>query len=186
MNDLVTRVEDTNEPVIAFRKKASTKTHDGHISRAKDMGYQLSDVVQYLPYDLLIKPPTLKNPVNEYDYIQTVAEKIRSEIGVGPKEELTFAHLIKKFDELQAVLIPVMWGKKNNHENALHIYLPESMTTWIYLNLDVHAHDFKFWMAHELSHVLAPSLRENEGEDFADSLAGALIFPKSIAEESLL
>ena len=43
--------------------------------------------------------------------------------------------------------------------------------------------DFKFWMAHELAHVYTPDIAGSEaGEDFADALAGALLFPKSVAE----
>ncbi len=181
MEELVTRAVDPAEPVIAFRKRGAAKTTATHIAQAKDMGRLLSALVSYLPYDQFVQPATLKKPVLDYDYIQQVAAKIRMEIGVGGKEELTFAHLIKKFNELQAVIIPVMWGKKDKHENALHIYLPESMTTWVYLNLDVEAHDFKFWMAHELSHVYTPELRGNEAEDFADALAGALLLPSILA-----
>ena len=50
------------------------------------------------------------------------------------------------------------------------------------MNLDSEAHDFKFWMAHELAHVLAPRLRGDDGEDFADSLASALLYPRQAAE----
>ncbi len=184
LDDLVIRPGDPNDPIIAFRKRGASKITVTHIARAKDMGRLLSALVPYLPYDLLVQPATLKDPSTEYDYIQQVAAKIRSEIGVGPGEELSFSHLIKKFNELQAVVIPVLWGKKDKHENALHIYLPESMTTWVYLNLDVEVHDFKFWMAHELAHVYAPDLREDEAEDFADALAGALIFPESLAGDA--
>lgn len=181
LDELVVRQPDPAEPVIAFRKRARSKTTAAHIARAKDMGRLLSSLVSYLPYDLLVQPATLKNPSVDYSYIQHVAAKIRTEIGLGAADELDFVHLIKKFNELQAVIIPVLWGKKEKHENALHIYLPDSMTTWVYLNLDVEVHDFKFWMAHELSHVYAPDLRGNEAEDFADALAGALLFPESLA-----
>ncbi len=38
-------------------------------------------------------------------------------------------------------------------------------------------------MAHELAHVYTPDLAgTDEGEDFADAMAGALLFPKSLAE----
>lgn len=184
LDELVIRPLDSAEPVIAFRKRGSTKTTEAHIARAKDMGHLLSVLVPYLPYDLLVQPATLKNPSSDYKYVQKVAEKIRSELGVRPEDELDFAHLIKKFNDLQAVVIPVLWGKKEKHENAVNIYLPDSMTTWIYLNLDVEVHDFKFWMAHELSHVYAPDLTGNRAEDFADSLAGALIFPNSLASNT--
>ncbi|MGH8660119.1 MAG: ImmA/IrrE family metallo-endopeptidase, partial [Gammaproteobacteria bacterium] len=73
---------------------------------------------------------------------------------------------------------------KERHENALHIFLPDSMTTWVYLNLDVEMHDFKFWMAHELGHGFAPQLTGDAAEDFADRFAGTLLFPEPLAQEA--
>jgi len=95
---------------------------------------------------------------------EKVAKRVRERIAVREGEEIRFDHLIGFFNELQAVIIPVLWGNKENHENALHIYLPESMTTWIYLNLDCRMHDFKFWMAHELGHIHAPTLQAKRGK----------------------
>ena len=172
----------SDEPVIAFRKRGATKTNESHIAHAKDMGNMLKPLVPFLPYDKFTRPATLKKPVNEYSYLQKVAAKLRAELGVNLSDELDFHHLIKKFNALQTVLIPVLWGSKEKHENALHIFLPDSMTTWVYLNLDSEVHDFKFWMAHELGHIHAPDLRGDEGEDFADSFAGALLFPEPLAK----
>lgn len=183
-DDVVLKIENKMEPVVAFRKKGAYKTTARHLSRAKEMGWLLRPLASYLPFDELIRPATLKQPSLDYRYIQKLAAKIREEIGVSPNEPLDFRHLIKKFGELQAVLIPVLWGTKERHENALHIFLPDSMTTWIYLNLDSEVHDFKFWMAHEIGHILAPSLLGDEGEDFADAFAGALLFPQHLAEKA--
>jgi hypothetical protein len=83
------------------------------------------------------------------------------------------------------VLIPVLWGARQHHGNAMHIRLPEEDITFIFLNLDTCLEDFKFWMAHELAHVYTPELAgTNEGEDFADTFAGALLFPKACAEQA--
>src|SRR5450830_436417 len=73
-------------------------------------------------------------------------------------------------------------GKKDGHENAVHVLLPKSGTTWVYLNLDTYLPDFKFWMAHELGHVYSPSLSGNDAEKFADAFAGALLFPSAPAQ----
>ena len=182
--DLVTHPINENEPVIAFRKRGNARTTGVHIKKAREMGHMLAPLVAYLPFDKLLQPPALKNPRNEYAYIQEVANKVRMEIGLGIDKVLDFSHLIKRFNDLQAVIVPVMWGKKERHENALHIYLPQSMTTWIYLNLDTEVHDFKFWMAHELGHVYARELRNEEAEDFADDFAGALLYPANLAEQT--
>ncbi len=127
-------------------------------------------------------PPVLKAPSCDDDYLQYVTAELRVEIGLGPEETVDFKHLIRHFVELQTVLVPVLWGEKARHENAVHIYLPDSQTTWVYLNLDTNVHDFKFWMAHELGHCLAPSLEGDAAEDFADAFAGSLLFPQVLVE----
>lgn len=182
LDQMVARVPDATDPVVAFRKMGARKTTEAHIARAQKMGRLLASVVPYLPFDELVAPPVLKDPRLTYEYVERVATAIRTELGLGTSDVLDFRHLIRRFRELQAVLIPVLWGARDRHENALHIHLPESATTWVYLNLDSEVHDFKFWMAHELAHVLAPRLRGDEGEDFADSLASALLYPRQAAE----
>jgi hypothetical protein len=108
---------------------------------------------------------------------------VRQKIGVASNDPVDFHSLIQRFEEFAVVLVPVMWGEKDAHQNALHIRLPESETTWIFLNLDSQSHDFKFWVSHELGHVISPSLVGDEAEDFADNFAGALLFPETCAAE---
>ncbi|MBW1848226.1 MAG: helix-turn-helix domain-containing protein [Deltaproteobacteria bacterium] len=183
-NEIVSVAQSASEPVIAFRKKANRRTKDVHIERAKDMGKLLELLVDFLPFENLEYPPTLKQPVIDYQYIQKVALKIREDIGINESKPIDFDMLIDKFIEFEVVIIPVLWGDKEQHENALHIYLPSSKTTWVYLNLDSNLHDFKFWIAHELGHVVAPDLKEDEAEDFADAFAQALLFPEKIARDA--
>jgi len=171
------------EPIVAFRKKGARKTTQDHIDRAKDMGRQLQRLVPYLPFDNLRQHPSLREPVTDYDYLQRVARDVRQEIGVPDKEPVEFHALVQRFEQFSVVLIPVMWGHKEAHENALHIRLPESDTTWIFLNLDSQSHDFNFWISHELGHVISPSLTGNDAEDFADRFAGALLFPEDCAAQ---
>lgn len=180
-NELV-EVNDQHAPVVAFRKMKGTKTTADHIKKAQEMGLFLKPLVNFLPYEILEVPPVLKSPNCDYEYLQQVAQKVRSDIHVGESDKIDFTHLIRRFGELQTVIIPVLWGSKVKHQNATHIYLPDSQTTWVYLNLDTNIHDFKFWMAHELGHCLSPSLKGNDAEDFADAFAGALLFPQTLAK----
>jgi len=181
-DDLVIKTDISQEPVVAFRKKGSHKISSEYIEEAKDKGFLLEQLIPYLPYDKLSTPPTLIEPKLDYKYIQLVAAQVRKAIGKESEFKLEFEDLIDFFNQHYAVIIPVFWGNKSNHENALHIYLPQSMTTWIYLNLDSKIHDFKFWMAHELGHIKAPELKQEEAEDFADSFAGALLVNEEMAE----
>lgn len=189
-NELVETTMSVQEPLVAFRKRAGCKTTEAHVARAKDMGQLLRPLVGYLDFDPFLGPPSLKNPKTEYRYLQDLIAKLRREMDVADTAPIGFEQLINQFHDYQAVIIPALWGKKSKHENALHVHLPDSKTTWIYLNLDVEIHDFKFWMAHELGHVMTIDLLEeqliNEAEDFADSFAGALLFPEGAASESYL
>ncbi len=187
--ELVERLVPREEPLVAFRKRASCKTTEAHFERAQNMGRFLAPLVEYLDVDKFIGPPSLKNPSCDYRYLQDLAARIRRELNIAEKAPFEFTQLIDLFHQYQAILIPTLWGHKTKHENALHIHLPESKTTWIYLNLDVEIHDFKFWMAHELGHVMTLDLlREGEteeAEDFADAFAGALLFPEPLAKRAL-
>ena len=181
--DLVVR-DDPDAPVVAFRRMKATKTTDRHVTRAQEMGRALRALVPFLPFESLVVLPVLKEPLVDYGYLQQATQRVRRDIGVGSTDRIDFHQLIGRFRELQTVLVPVLWGEKNRHENAVHIYLPDSQTTWVYLNLDVNVHDFLFWIAHELGHTLAPTLRADAAEDFADAFAATLLFPHELAEQA--
>ena len=170
------------QPVIAFRKKGAAKTTDAHILKAVAMGSLLRPLVPFLPALPSLRVQ-ISQPTTQYDMLQATALEVRKRLGLDGQAVLSYGHLIEQFVTNGAVIVPVLWGEKQNHKNALHILLPQEQATFIFLNLDTRLEDFKFWMAHELAHVYTPDLAgSEEGEDFADALAGALLFPKSIAE----
>lgn len=171
-----------DQPVIAFRKKGAAKTTDAHMLKAIAMGSLLKPLVPFLP-ELRSLRVQIPSPTTQYDVLQAIAVEVRTRIGLGGQAILSYEHLINEFGTNGAIIVPVLWGEKQNHKNALHILLPQEQVTFIFLNLDTRLEDFKFWMAHELAHVYTPDLAgSEEGEDFADALAGALLFPKSMAE----
>ncbi len=168
-------------PIVSFRRKAARKTRDSHLDKARETGDLLKRLVKHLPEARLSQAPILKEPRCDYGYVQKVAADVRLEMGLVGKAEIDFPDLIEKFNRLHAVIVPVLWGDRQHHGNALNIHLPDSEITWVFLNLDSNSIDFKFWMAHELGHALAPTLGGDEGEDFADAFAQALLFPESHA-----
>ena len=185
-DEIVVRIVTEEEPLIAFRKKGRHKISKNYIESAKYMGSLLEKLVPYLPFDRFSRPPSLIDPNQGYEYIHQVTKEIRKEIGATGTSEIPFQSLISFFNQYRAVIIPVFWGNRDQHENALHIYLPKTMTTWIYLNLDSRIHDFKFWMAHELGHVKSPDLKGDDAEDFADAFAGALLVDQETAENEYI
>lgn len=184
-NDLVASSTAPMEPQVAFRRMARQKTTDDHLDRARSMGRLLAGLVDYLPFNRMVKADEFIKPRNEYAYIQEAVTQLRTDLKLPTNKVIDFHDLIGRFRDLQAVLVPVLWGKKDRHENALHVFLPDTATNWIFLNLDSNLVDFKFWMAHELAHTYTPSLTgTDEGEDFADAFAGAFLFPQSCAQEA--
>ncbi len=175
--------QSASKPIVAFRKKGGSITTDKHILNAAYMGELLKNIVEFLPESNRLRT-TINSPSLDYDKLQAAAAEVRTRIGIGSNAVLQYQQLINEFNSNGAIIIPVMWGSKQRHGNALHILLPDENITFIYLNLDTHLEDFKFWMAHELAHVYTPKLAgTDEGEDFADAFAGALLFPKEIAQK---
>lgn len=180
--DELVQADLTEQPVVAFRKKAGTKTTNSHIAKACGIGMLLKPLVPYLP-EMQALRTLITSPSLDFSKLQTVASQARKQLGIGEHAILGYEHLISEFKNCGAVLVPVLWGVKQRHENALHIRLPKEDVTFIFLNLDTKLEDFKFWMAHELAHVYTPDLAgKNEGEDFADAFAGTLLFPEACAE----
>lgn len=178
------QASSAGKPVIAYRKKAGTKTTLAHIAKAEGIGQLLKPLVSYLP-ELQALRTLITTPSCDYQKLQTVVSQTRDRLGIGGQAVLSYENLIGEFKNCGAILVPVLWGNKGNHENALHIRLPQEDVTFIFLNLDTRLEDFKFWMAHELAHVLTPELSgTNDGEDFADAFAGALLYPKACVEQA--
>lgn len=178
-NELVTNT-DIIEPVVAFRKVGNSVTKANHIKRAKEMGYALEQLVPFLPFETITKSKTLISPKLDYKYIQLAVKTFRDALGISTIK-IEISDIIDYFTKSKTVLIPVLLGSKKNHENALHIHLPQSATNWIYINLDTNELDFKFWLVHELGHILTPQLHDEEAEEFADNFAGAFLFPEEMA-----
>ena len=183
-NDLVVTEPDMiAEPVVAYRAKANRITREQHVVWAKEAGIRLRKLADCLP-NTMQKPPVLKALATHYSYVSQVADQVRREIKRPDNLPIEIKDLLHFFDELHAILIPVFWGDTEHHGNALHVYLPDSLTTWIWLNLDSKFHDFLFWMSHELGHAYAPDLTGDNAEDFADLFAQLLLFPPSSIESS--
>ena len=173
-------VEETLAPQVAFRKSGNYKIGPDHIEQFQFVARLLKRISPYLPFDKYSQPPLLTEPTTDYSYVQQVALRVRNDIA-KPNGEVEYTALISFFNTLNAVLIPVLWDKKTKKQGT-HVYLPDSRTTWIFLNIDSSIFDFKFWMAHELGHAKAPQLMDELGEEFADRFAGALLFPESMAK----
>ncbi|MEN8179173.1 MAG: XRE family transcriptional regulator [Pseudomonadota bacterium] len=180
--DELVKTSNGDQPIVAFRKKGGAKTTSAHIAKAHGIGMLLKPLVPYLP-ELQALRTLITSPTTEHHKLQVIVAQTRDQLGIGERAVLEYEHLIGEFKNAGAILVPVLWGEKKVHENALHIRLPQEDVTFIFLNLDTRLEDFKFWLAHELAHVYTPELAgSDDGEDFADAFAGALLFPRACVE----
>jgi len=179
-NELVIK-NSSNQPLIEFRKNGNSKITEAHLHKAINMGLRIQDLLPYFAEKYLTESPILSDPRYEYNYINNVTDYLRKSIKKD-NSALNLENLVELLKKLNASLIPVLWGSNKNHRNALHIYLPESKTTWIFVNLDSWACDINFWIAHELGHVISKKISEDVKEKFAEDFSETLLFPISKTE----
>ena len=110
-------------PIVFFRKKAGRRTKDAHLNEARDIGELLKRLVPLLPERPLSSPSVLSEPRMDYAYVQKAAEEVRKEMRLLNNSVIQYPDLIDKFARLHAVIVPVMWGERQNHGNALNIHL---------------------------------------------------------------
>jgi transcriptional regulator with XRE-family HTH domain len=183
-SELVEEISDESEPVFAFSAAHNHEHNEEERQKVKDIGYALEKLIPYInkndEVDYFQK--TMVNPKNDINYLQSVVNKIKTDYAIDTI--VYFKDIIRIFDDYNAYVVPVFWGSENNTSNGIHIKLAESRTDWIYINLDSFIYDIKFWLLHELAHMLAPDFQpSSEAEEFANCFAGEFLFPIKWAKD---
>lgn len=173
---------DDTPPIgqFAFRTNKNHEMTAARNGKAEDMMGALSSLASFMSFDSNFSPATLASPRNDYAYLQDVVRELRRAMGNTHTSPVHEADIIAYFKKYSTVFIPVLWGKKG--DNALHVSLTGSPVHFIYLNLQKSVADFKYWLLHELAHILTPQLDGEEGESFAEAFAGTFLYPRELAE----
>ena len=179
-NELVTRFGDSAMPIVHFRKKQNRKQSDDDKAATDAMAEFVRRIVRYCTTNVGISIAPFDNPRPVCEYAEMAANYFRKQLNLPRK--LKSADLVRWFRLFRINLIPAFWGDEKYYGNALRICFPKERSTWVVLNLDSKVTDFLFWMAHEIGHTMAPSLRDQDSEDFADNFAQALLFPPAEAD----
>ena len=172
---------DDSVPIgqFAFRTNKNHEITAAQNEKAEDMMGALSSLASFVSFDSNFSPATLASPKNEYRYLQDVVHELRRAMGISQTEPVRETEIIAHFKKYSTVFIPVLWGKKG--DNALHVSLTGSPVHFIYLNLQKSVADFKYWLLHELAHILTPLLEGEAGEKFAEALAGTFLYTREMA-----
>ena len=168
-------------PKVSFRKKARRKIDDHYRRDFARSARHLERLVPYLPEKMCLSD-IIRSPQVDYEHIQTEALRFRERLGIDCKEhEVSLRKLLSYIQNSGAIIIPVPWGDKSHPVNGAHVHLPESKTDWLYLNIDTPVVDAKFWLLHEIAHMLTPSLESDGADEYADAFAQAVLWPKDAA-----
>ena len=179
-NELVTRFGDRAAPIVHFRRKQNRKQSSDDKVATDAMAEFVRRITRYSTTNVGISIAPLDNPKADCEYAAMAADYFRKQLNLPRR--LKSSDLVRWFKLFRINLIPAFWGDEKYYGNALRIYFPDGNSTWVVLNLDSKVTDFLFWMAHEIGHSIAPSLHDQDSEDFADNFARALLFPPSEAD----
>jgi len=173
---VLNRIEE--KPVVAYRTNKNKKITEEKNLIAEDMGEMLKVLLPYLNINNVFTPSRIKNPEINETFVEKVTIDIKKMMNIN-SDELTFSDIMSLYNYFRVIFIPVMWGEKG--DNGLSIYLPKNDVTFVYANLEKNIADFKYWLLHELSHAITPSLIGKDAEIFAERFAAIMLFPKEIA-----
>lgn len=165
----------------AYRTHRKAKLNEPRSEKAEVMMDLLNAIFKEKEPASLFAIPKLESPSLEYDYIQKAAQTIRNLMDLEETQVVTLEHIIGLMHTFQIILIPVLWTEKG--DQALTVHLREPNQFCLYLNIETKVCDLTFWLIHELAHILTPDLPQKNAEQFADSFAGALLFPEKNAQK---
>lgn len=180
-------VEERPAPLFAYRTQKNRPVTGEARDAALEMARHFEQLLPYVEDRSEFEPPLMRTPSLEDERIRSAAIAVRTSLRLSHTEVLTDEALEGLFTTFGAFMVPVLWGvDKEEHENALTVYLPESKTSWVVLNLGCKQDDYKYWLAHEYGHCLTlHGLSEADGEVFAETFAQHMVFPLEVAHECL-
>ena len=173
------------EPIVAFRMRGNKPPTAEAREAGEEVGRHLRQLLPFMGPQF--SPRHIERPTLDEAFIDEVASTIRKRLGLSPIEQVSHSHLVALLREFGACLVPVYWGgDKVGHENAMSVYLPDTKSSWVLFNVGCRLDDFSYWLAHEFGHCLTlHTLTGDEGEEFAELFARALLFPKELARKAL-
>lgn len=167
------------EPLIA----CCTTTSRGLTNAAQEAAREASrHLRQLLPFidQALLSSRCLEHPTLESDYLHKVASAVRLRLGVAPQQALGVSDLSQLLQDFGVQVVPVPWGA-NPTSNAISVYLPDSRTAWMLVNVDCPMERFSGVLARALSHCLTlHALKGEEVAAFAERFAQQLLRPRIV------
>ena len=170
-------------PVVAYRTRLNREVSEVASSSAQELAENMRRLLPQLPKQAKISVSKDPEAKATEGHVRTVALTMRSRLGLSELDAVEERHLLELFRHFGAILVPVLWGlDKENHENALSVYLPDTESSFVVFNIGCKSEDYLYWLSHEFGHCLSlHSLQGKEGEDYAELFAQQFLFTSAAA-----
>ena len=172
-------------PRVEFRKRGNCKITDEYKVEIQRNVRILDRLAPYLPEGIKAMN-RINNANTDYAFLQRQANEFRRTfLNMTETDHLiAFGKICDYLSNTGTVVVPTLWNKGQHKATAFHAHLTDKDLRFIYINADTSIFDIRFWFLHEIAHILTPYMEEGseESENFADAFAGAVLFPRNLAE----
>lgn len=177
--------QELHEPVVAYRTRLNREVSGEAAEAAKELAENVRRLSPFLPKRVKISAPRDIEPKATEAHVRAVALEMRCRLGLTEHDVVEEEHLLDLFRHFGAILVPVFWGlNKENHENALSVYLPDEESSFVVFNIGCHSEDYLYWLSHEFGHCLSlHALHGKAGEDYAEFFAQHFLFTSALAAD---
>lgn len=176
------------EPVVAYRVKGNRKVKPDQAAWiTRDVRWLGVLEKRMMSSGLLERPPEHRGSPTQEE-ARLVAYGFRHELGLEQQDEVIAGHRLLSWISAHGIcLVPAFWGAKDQPLQAMYVRLPESDMHWLYVSLDAATVDVRFWLLHEIAHIIRrhPHDADETEESFADTFAAEVLFPGAHAADFL-
>lgn len=180
--------EGVREPIVAYRVKRTRKVKEEQAAWIKRDVLWLRVLEKRMSMSgWMERPPEHRGAATD-EQTRLVATSFRHELGLHDDDEVIPAHRLLSWIATHGIcLVPVLWGAKEQPLQAMYVRMPDSEIHWLYASLDATVVDIRFWLLHEIAHIIRRHPHDAEGSEemFADTFAAEVLFPMKQATDFL-
>lgn len=176
------------EPVVAYRAKGTREVKPEQAAWIRRDVQWLGVLEKRMASSGLLERPPEHRGAPTQEEARLVADSFRRELGLDERDEVIAPHRLLSWISGHGIcLVPVFWGAKEQPLQTMYVRLPDSDTHWLYVSLDAASVDVRFWLLHEIAHIIRrhPHDADEMEEPFADTFAAEVLFPSGQAVDFL-
>ncbi|MBE0645517.1 MAG: helix-turn-helix transcriptional regulator [Bacteroidetes bacterium] len=168
------------EPVVAYRRKGTRKVSEAQDELIKREVRWLNALEKRMSEANWIDRLPEHRGEPTVEHARVLAQQFRTQLGHAIQDEVLLGHHVIEWLSSRAVcIVPTFWGAPEYAMHAMYVRLPDSEVHWLFVSLDAAVVDVRFWLLHEVAHMIRrrPHDGGRQEEKFADAFAAEVLFP---------